>query len=170
MDIITYFLILILSFLGPFIGILLCNIAIEEIKSISKYLKYVNILAIASIIFLLIYPFNKIYAIVITLTTITILSIIKEKNDAKWTYASLGALMYASTLNENNLYILYIAIIIFTYGVSIATIDANKHFKNKINGKIKFSENKLLIKKIFSKYALYLIIGMTFYIVFTYIF
>ncbi|MGV8087032.1 MAG: hypothetical protein ACP5N1_05350 [Candidatus Woesearchaeota archaeon] len=151
-------------------GIVLSNIAIEEITSIAKYLKYINILAISSIILLSIYPFNKIYAILITLTTIIILSIIKEKNYAKWTYASLGALIYVSTLNESKLYSLYIAIIIFIYGMSIATIDANKHFKNKINGQIKRSENKLLIKKIFSKYALYPIIGMTFYIVFTYVF
>lgn len=167
MEIINYMLILVLSFLGTFTGIILCNIAVEEIKSITKYLKYLNILLIVLIILIATYDINKIYSIILTIIAFTILVLIKNNYENRWIYSSMAALLFLSTLNKESL---VITILIFIYGISVVTIDATKHFKNKINGQIKSSENTSLIKKTLYKYCPYLIIGIAFYIITTYIF
>jgi len=166
MDIINYALILILSFLGTFIGIILSNIAIEEITHVKKYATYANILLVSLIILLSIYSINKIYAIILAIISLVVSILSKNKCDNKWTYAAMGALLYISTINKE---ILYVTILIIIYGASSVTIDATKHFKNKINGQIKSSENTKLITKTLSKYSWYLLVGIIFYITFTYI-
>jgi len=166
MDIINYVLILIISFLGIPIGILLSNIAIEEINSAIKYLKYLNIILISLIILIAIYPFNKIYSIILASIFLIILLISKNKDNNRWTYSSTSALLYISIFKGETL---IIATLIFIYGISIVTIDTTKHFKNKINRQIKLIDNIDLIKKTLSKYSYYLLIGSIFYIIFAYI-
>ncbi len=166
MDIIHYLLLLIFSFSGIIIGILLSNMAVEEIKDATKYLKYLNIIILTLIILISTYSTNKLYSIIITTIILTTLIITINRQYNKWSYASLSALLYISTLNAQAI---YITILIFIYGISIITIDANKYFKNKINGKIKSYENIELIKKSLLKYHYYLLVGIIVYTVFTYL-
>jgi hypothetical protein len=172
MDIINYSLILLISFLGTIIGIILSNIALEEISSITQYLKYLNILLIVIIIAISTYSINIIYSIILSCVIAIMLIIAKNNEGNTWTYASMGALLYLSTINTatENISALYTTILIFIYGASITTIDANDYFKNKINGQITFEQNTKLIKKIIPKYSLYLLVGITFYILTKYIF
>ena len=63
------------------------------------------------------------------------------------------------------------AVIIFFYGMSIATVNASRHFKKKINGKIKFSENITLTQKNLEASISLLFARRTFmfYVLFSYI-
>lgn len=166
MDLINYILILITSFLGLIIGILLSNMAVEEITTAEKYLKYLNIIIVPTIIIIAAYSINIIYTTIFAATILTLLIIYRDKYDYTWTYACMGALIYISTLGRN---VLETTIIIFIYGISIATIEAAKQFRNPINNKIKNTENYTLIKKVLSKYSYYILTGIIFYTVFTYI-
>jgi len=164
MDLLTYSLLLIASFLGLSIGIILSNMAVEEITRVSKYLKYLNIFLVPLIIFMAVYSISILYAIIFASIALLLLIIFRNRYPYSLTYACMGALMYISTLGKNSL---DTAIIISVYGLSIATIEASRHFKNRLNGQIKSSENISLMKKILSKYFYYLLVGIIFYVVFS---
>jgi|GEM_PF-3364813 hypothetical protein len=166
MDLLIYLAVLIASFLGLFIGIFISNTAIEEIKQSSKYLKYLNIILAPIIIFIATFQIHKTYSAIFTAIVLLALIITRNKYNDAWIYAGMGALIYISTISQE---IINVAIIIFIYGISIATINASKHFKHQINGQVKISENITLIKKILIKYSYYPIIGIIFFIVFSYV-
>jgi hypothetical protein len=95
-----------------------------------------------------------------------LLVLFRNKYNNAGTYASLGALLYVSTSSNTTL---NISILIFLYGISITTINASAHFADEANKQITISENISLIKKIMIKYSYYLLIGMIFYVTFSYI-
>ena len=165
MDLLSYSLFLIASFLGLLTGMILSNMAVEEITKASRYLKYLNIIIVPTVIIIAAYSINSMFAIISSAIILVLLIIFRDRYDYLWVYACMGALIYLSTLGK---YPFETAIMIFIYGLSIATIESSRHFKEKINGKIRLSENKVLIKKLSSRYAYYLLIGMIFYVVFTY--
>ena len=166
MDLLIYVIIMFASFLGLIIGVILSNIAIEEISHASVYLKYLNIIIVPTIILVATFKINIIYSIIFTSVAGILIVLVREKYNDAWTYSCMGALLYISTLSDETL---NIAMLICIYGMSIATINANNHFKKKINEQIKFSENVSLIKKMLGKYSLFLIVGMMFYVTFSYI-
>jgi len=165
MDTLIYTSIMFASFLGLIIGIIISNMAFEEISHVSKYLTYLNIAIVPTIILITTYTINIIYSLIFTSVAIILLILFREKYNNAWTYSCMGALLYISTLNNETL---NTAVLIFIYGVSIATINAS-NLKQRTDGKIKFSENVLLTKKLLSKYSYYLLVGMAFFIVFSYI-
>lgn len=163
----VYSLTLLVSFLGILISIMLGNMAIEEIEHARRYLKYLNVLIVPAIVLVATYNINKTYSILFFLILLALLFVLREKYNDAWTYSCMGAILYVSSLGEQ---MLTVAIMIFIYGMSIGTIRASEHFKKKINGSITFKENISLLKKIFLRYGYYLIIGILFYLTFTYVF
>jgi len=157
---------MITSFLGLLIGIIISNIAIEEITHASKYLKFLNIILVPIIVLLATFQINRLYSIIFASIILITLIISRKKYNDAWIYASMSALLYVATISQE---LLDVASLIFVYGISIATINASTHFKKKINRQARFKENVLLIKKIFCKYSYYLIIGIIFFVVFSYI-
>ena len=166
MDVLNYLLIVVTSFLGLFIGIFVSNSAVEEIKNASKYLKYLNIAIVPLIILIATFEINKLYSLIFTGIVLIALIVARNKYNDAWTYAGMGALLYVSTISQQTL---NVAVLIFIYGFSIATINASMHFKKQINGQIKFSENISLVKKILIKYPYYLIVATVFFVIFTYV-
>lgn len=154
------------SFLGLLIGIIISNMAIEEIAHASAYLKYLNIILAPLIVLLATFEINKLYSIIFTTVTLIALIVSRKKYNDTWIYASMGALLYVATTSQE---LLNVAALIFVYGISIATINASTYFKKKVNGQVKFSENVLLAKKILGKYSYYLLVGIIFFVVFSYV-
>lgn len=154
------------SFLGLLMGIITSNMAIEEITYASKYLKYLNLILVPLIVFIATFEIHKVYSIIFASITLIALILSREKYNDAWTYASVGALLYLATIGQE---ILTVATLIFVYGVSIATINASIHFKKKVSGQIRFTENISLVKKILGKYSYYLFVGIIFFVVFSYI-
>jgi hypothetical protein len=163
MNLLTYLCALFASFSGLFFGIILSNIAVEEVSSISKYLKYLNILFVGAIIFVATYKTNFIYASMAVFVIMLLMSIFRNRYDGRWIYASLGAVFYVAMLSDE---LLNVSAMIFVYGLSITTLDANKLFKNKINNKIKSLENIVLIKNTLSNYVYFVLVGIACYIIF----
>jgi hypothetical protein len=166
MELLNYVLLSIVSFLGLLIGILISNMTIEEITHASKYLKYLNLILVPLIVLISTFKINRIYSIIFTSIILITLTITREKYNDAWTYTTMGALLYVATVSQE---LLQVTTLIFLYGISIATINASTHFKNKINGQIKFGENIQLIKKILAKYSYYLLVGIIFFVVFSYV-
>jgi len=166
MNILIYAIAMIVSFLGLLVGIILSDIAIEEINRVSIYLKYLNIILVPIIIGVATYDINKLYSIIFSGITLGILFILRNKYNDAWAYSCIGALLYVSTLSNTTL---EISILIFIYGISIATINASSHFDKKINEQNTISENISLAKKILIKYSYYLLVGVVFYFTFSYL-
>jgi hypothetical protein len=166
MELISFALLLIASFLGLLIGIILSNMAIEEIDHVSKYLKYVNIILVPAIILSAAYSVHAFYSIIFSVIALLIGIIFRNKNIDLWIYTCLGIAIFISTLGTG---ILNAAIFMTIYGASIATIEASKQFKNKINGRITSKDNKTLVKRLLSRYSFYLLVGMVSYVVFEYL-
>jgi len=164
MEILTYALTLLISFLGILIGIIVSNMAIEEMRNTSTYLKYLNIIIIPLTIFVASYNINKLYTILFACIILIMLILFREKYSNVWVYPCMGAILYVSTKSQETL---NVATLIFIYGISVATIDTSIHFKKKINGQITISNNIPLIKNIFSKYWYYLLVGIVFYVIFS---
>ncbi|MGV8140860.1 MAG: hypothetical protein ACP5NW_00295 [Candidatus Woesearchaeota archaeon] len=165
---IIYVLVLILSFLGIIIGLILSNMTVEEIDYAKKYLKYLNLIILPIIMFISTYNINKIYSIIFSIMALTLLVIFRKKSNDAWIYPSMSVALYLSSVGTRN-QLLTSTILIFIYGMSISSIDASGHFKNKINGKIRFQENISLLKKLLANYGLYLIVGIISYVMFTYV-
>jgi hypothetical protein len=140
--------------------------AIEEIEYAKKYLRYFNILIVPAAVLIATYNIHKVYSIIFSLIVLALLFILQERYSDAWTYSCMGAIFYISSLGKQ---MLTVAILIFMYGISIATIDSSEHFKKKINGKVKFRENVSLLKKVLTKYTYYLLIGILSYVIFTHI-
>jgi hypothetical protein len=166
MEFLIYLLVLIASFLGLLIGIIISNMTIEEITHAAKYLKHLNVLLVPLIMFLATFKISIIYSIIFSSIMFIALIIFRKKYDDAWTYAGMGAILYVAM---NSKEMLNIIVLIFIYGISIATINASTHFKKKVNGQIKLSENISLVKKILSKYSYFLFVGIIFFVIFSYI-
>jgi hypothetical protein len=167
METLIYILTLFITFLGLLIGIILSNIAIEEITRVSKYLKYLNITIIPLIVLMASYNINKIFSIIFTCLTLAMLIIFRDRYNESWTYSCMGAIFFVSTISKE---VLHVAILIIVYGISAATIEASILFKKKTNEHVSFAENVQLVKKIFNKYAFYLLVGIIFFAVFALLF
>jgi len=166
MDVLTYVLLLLFSFLGLIIGIFISKMTIEEITRASRYLKYLNILLVPLIFLIASYNINSLYSIIFSSIVLITLIVFKNKYNDAWTYACMGAALYISTISQESL---NVSVLIFVYGISVATIDASAHYKKKINGEIKLTEKTMLVKKILSKYTYYLLVGILFFVVFSYV-
>jgi hypothetical protein len=154
------------SFLGVLIGVIVSNIAVEEISHASVYLKYLNTILVPTIVGIATYNISKLNSIIFAGITLIVLTIFRKRYNDAWTYSCMGAILYVSTLSNETL---KVAVLVFVYGMSVATISASIHFKKKINERINFSENLSLIKKILGRYSYYLLVGMMFYVTFSYI-
>jgi hypothetical protein len=163
MYLLIYMLALLTSFSGLLLGILLSNIAFEEISIASKYLKWLNILLVASIIFVATHNIQLIYAIIFSLLTAVLIFIFRRRYSDVWIYSSIGALFYVALLSGE---LLNVSILTFVYGLSITTINAANIFKNKTNKQIKFSENLTFARKVILKYSFFLLTGIIFYLAF----
>jgi hypothetical protein len=164
MEVLTYTLTMFASFLGLIIGVIISNMAIEEIEHVSKYLRYVNILFVPTIILIATYNINKIYSIIFAGIALIAIGLLIDKYNDAWIYSCMGALFYVSTLSDEAL---NVAILIFVYGICIATVNTSLHFKKRTTEQIKFSKNIPLIKNILKKYSYYLFIGIVFYATFS---
>jgi hypothetical protein len=78
----------------------------------------------------------------------------------------MGALLYVSTIGQKTL---NVSVLIFIYGISIATIDASSYYKKKINGQVTHSEKIGLTKRVLRRYSYYLLVGILFYVIFSYV-
>lgn len=166
MDVLTYIIMLFLSFCGLIIGIIISNIAVEEITSASKYLKYLNIILVPLIFLIASYSLYNAYSLIFMLIIFVALILLRNRYNDVWTYSCMGALLYISTISHETL---NVTVMIFIYGMSIATISASMHYKKKINGSIKHSEKISLIKRILCKYSYYLLVGIIFFAAFNYV-
>jgi hypothetical protein len=166
MNLLIYLSVLVASFLGLFVGMFISNVSVEEIKKASKYLKYFNIILAPIIILVATFEVHKIYSVIFAGIVLITLIIARNKYNDAWVYAGMGAIIYVSTMSSE---LLNVAVLIFVYSISIATINASKQFRHQINGQVKFSENLALAKRILSKYSYYLIIAIAFFVVFSYI-
>jgi len=166
MELLRFVLLLVSSFLGLMIGMIVSNMAVEEISNASRYLRYLNIFLAPLIILVSTYVLYQWYSVIFSVAVLLLLIIFRSRSLNLWIYAGMGAMIYMSTLRAGSL---NAAILITLYGISIATIEASMHFKNRLNGWIKSSENFALAKKMLSKYSYYLLIGIASYAVFTYI-
>jgi hypothetical protein len=161
-----YLAVLLVSFLGLMIGILVSNMVVEEIANASKYLRYINLIWPPLIVLISTYGLNKIYSILFTIILAIILLIFRKKNNDAWIYSCMSALLYISILSQETL---NITIIIFIYGISISTINVAKYFKNKVTTHINRYDNIVLIKDTLKNYSYYLVIGVLFLGIFTYL-
>jgi hypothetical protein len=161
-----YMLVLLVSFLGLIIGVIVSNMAIEEIDNAKKYLMNFNTLIVPTIVLIATYDINNVFSLIFSSILLILLFIIRGKYNDTWMYSCMGAIFYVSTIGKQ---MLTVAILIFIYGMSISTINASEHFKKKINGKVRFSENVSLLKKLLVKYGYYLLISIVFYVMFTYV-
>ena len=161
-----YLAVLFISFLGLIVGIELSSMAAEEIKHASKYLKYLNMLLPSMIILAATYRLNKLYSIIFAVIIMIVILLLRKRNNDAWIYSSMSALLYVSVMSEQTF---NVAIIIFIYGISISTVNASKRWKNKNHAQITRSENKTFIIDTLKNYFYYLIIGILFFGVFSYI-
>ncbi|MGV8171314.1 MAG: hypothetical protein ACP5OA_01315 [Candidatus Woesearchaeota archaeon] len=166
MEILIYLLVLLTSFLGVIAGLLLSKIALEEIYAISKHLRYVNVIIVTTMVFMATTHIGIGYSTILAAITFFLLFLFRNKYEHTWIYSSCGAILYVSTLMGE---ILSVSILIFIYGLNVSSIEisnsiSNKDFRNK---QTKFVENPNILKHILLKYAYYLIVGISFYVLFS---
>jgi hypothetical protein len=167
MDILTYLLVLLSSFSGLIIGLILCNITLEELPNVAKYLKYFNMALLPLIIFFAAYQITLFYSVLTTVAALLLLLIFRKGYDDTFTYCGLGALFYLASIYDG---LFLVSILIFIYGVSIGTITSQKHLIHaKASSKISCKENRDIAKMLLARYAHYIIVAIVFFAVFEWI-
>lgn len=127
MDLITYFLALMVSFLGVLIGAVLNFIAKEEIKAGKRYFILLKkiLLILMVIVFINYLKLNIFLRILLYLLLIILLSLRDSKS--YFIYPALGFLFYFSSLDKNLL--LTQSSLIFIYGLPCGTLFVEKEKK-----------------------------------------
>jgi hypothetical protein len=166
MEILTFILLLLASFSGTLFAVLLCNICIEEINDVSAYITSIIPFLISAIMFLLIMPKSIIFASISAAIMLILLWFFRGQYNPRILYASSAFLLYLSTLVQKSI---EVGIILFIYGMLLATFEASNILIYRESRKIKKSENSRLLKTIFSKYPYFILAGIAFYALFEYI-
>jgi len=169
MDLFIYIALLILSFLGLIMGLILSHIAVEELPDVIKYIKYFNILIVSLIVFLTIYPLSTVYATISSVLLLVLLFFFIDKIHNYIIYASMGGIFYASSI-LNNLFV--ITTLLFILGISLGTTTSYSYYntkKYKHTENIKFKDYINITKILLTKYSYYLIVGIIFFIVFEFL-
>jgi hypothetical protein len=164
MNLLTYVIILFVSFFGLLMGMILSSITFEEIRHASKYLKYINLILAPIIVLTATYKISKIYSLLLAIILLAMLLVLRNKYDDKWIYSGMGLMLYISVISQE---VFNVAILIFIYGISISTINSSKHLKN--NQKTFSLQNITFMKNILIKYSYYLVIGILSFAIFTYV-
>ena len=172
MEFLIYLLTAIVVFLGTFIGYMLSKHAFEELRDIVDYLKIANILIISAAVFFIFYQYSWITGAIASLIILGFLILFNKKYSSIITYAALGGIFYASSLNQNSFII--VSSLIFAYGIMLGTIYCAAHYqKNNINMKNhekKLDDKKInnsLMKGFFKKHIYFILVALVFYLVFS---
>ncbi|HYD03599.1 MAG TPA: hypothetical protein VEC16_04825 [Alphaproteobacteria bacterium] len=166
MEILTYLLLLLASFSGTLFAIFLSNICIEEINDVSSYVMTIIPFLISAIMFIVTEPNGRIFAAISAIIMFILLWFFRGQYNPRILYISSSFLLYLSTIVGK---ILEVSIIIFIYGMLLATFEASNILVYRENRNIKKSENIKLAKTIFSKYTYFILAGILFYALFEYI-
>jgi hypothetical protein len=164
MNLLTYIIILLVSFLGLLVGVILSSITSEEIRHASKYLRYINLVLAPIILLTATYKLSKIYSLLLAIILFIVLIVLRDKYDDKWIYSGMGLMLCIAVISQE---LFNAAILIFIYSMSISTINSSKYMKN--NQKMLSPSNIKIMKNIFCKYSWYLVTGILFFVIFSYI-
>lgn len=144
-----YFLLLIISFLGLLIGLVIGYLAKEELKPGIKYLSALKYLTLALIIILFCLK-NLTNALVIAFVAIILLRSYFSKFSDKLFYASLAIMLFLSWALAG---VSLIAPLIFAYGLSLGSIYLHDHIKDEKN-------KKKILAGLFKEYFIFLAAGL----------
>ena len=148
MEILNYILVLLISFFGLFIGMILAFIAEEEIRPGEKYLNlFKNIILILIVFFLLNAYFN------VYIGLLGLLAIFLNRIDTKFIYPVLGIVFYLSS-KFVNLFLIESSLI-FLYGFCAGSLLSKELRYNKFK----------IVKKIFLRYGIYILVGIVLFFI-----
>jgi len=145
----TYLLVLLVCFLGVFIGLLIAFLAKEELKDGKKYFIISKNIIFTLTIFLLLY-FLKLHFLSILLVCLILLLVLFKVKIKEWIlYSIIGIIFYISSLNSN-LFTLN-ASLIFIYSIFMGSLFMEKNTKlNSFN----------LIYKLIKEYSLFVVVAI----------
>lgn len=149
MELISYFMALVISFLGLFVGYILAYMAKEELKPGEKYLMLLKNLIFALIGGLFAYFLLESILIGVLLFLVLVFISLKFKISTRAIYLLLGVLFFISTNNQNMF--LIISLLIFAYGFPTGSLFVSKFIKQS---KIKNA------KMLFLNHIWYLVTGV----------
>lgn len=152
MNQINYFLSLVISFFGLFIGLALAYIAPEELKPGEKYLIVVQNIVLTAIIFVFIYYLKTNIFLATFFSMIILLFLFFKRISTKAIYLLLGFLFFFSSRIEAMF--LLESVLIFFYGFPTGTL-----FVKKLIKKPKLE----VVKKLFLSYCLFLLVSLVLY-------
>ena len=144
-----YFLLLILSFLGLLIVLVIGYLAKEELKPGIKYLHALKYLILALIIILFCLK-NLTNTLAIALVAIILLRSYFSKFSDKLFYASLAIMLFLSWALAG---VSLIAPLIFAYGLPLGSIYLHDHIKDEKN-------KKKMLAALFKEYYAFLAMGL----------
>ncbi len=131
MEVINYFLISLVTYIGLLIGIIISTMAKEELKPGKKYFILLHNIVLAFILFFVLEFFDVNIYLTIYLPLILIIGLFYFNDLYKKSnifYIGLGIIFYLSSKNINNL--LIISTLIFFYGFLISSLQMDFKKKN----------------------------------------
>jgi hypothetical protein len=154
-----YPIILLICFIGIFIGAIVSFFVPEELKPLKKYFILTQKIIIALILIAIVYftQLNFIYTIILFIIIGFLLSF---ENYTKYLYFASPIALYISQSNQQ--FMLIESFLIFFWSFIIAPIHVEKYEKNE-----KFKKSKIKMKKeLFYNNIWFLIIGLLIWLVF----
>jgi len=155
-----YIIVLLLSFLGVFLGGVLALIAPEELKAGEKYWRFSKYVLVLVMIIAIFYYSIK-YSNILTAILISAALILLKLSNRE--YPALAFILFFSSIVD--IYFFFaIASLIFIYGFLIGTLQSIPFLAGKLNKYLKISLKKIEMKKMFlailESNVLYLIFGL----------
>lgn len=149
-----YLLILAVTFLGPFVGLLIGHMTKEELKDGRKYFNLMRFILVLALIIAFFFYFPQIPIPLLIFIIFLIIFINRKYQKDFLIYAIFGILFYLSLIKTE--LFLITSSIIFLYGLPSGSLFLERHIEEK---------NKLkLIKKTFMNYLYYIIIALILYL------
>jgi hypothetical protein len=163
MSILTFILLLVISSVGLFTGLVLCYVAFEELEFNSLYFKIMQISLLVLILNLFTYLNNSKFDLFICLITIIIIGILKfkySKSTEIFDYAILGIVIGLCSDYTNFLKLIVAAVFLYGFPTAALLVINTKLTKKQIFSKM--SNMSKLFQFIFA----FLILSLTLYIFF----
>lgn len=151
-----FFWLLPVTFLGPFIGLLIGYMAKEELKDGRKYYNLIRLALIIALLAAFFFYFPQQSISILLFIIFLIILINKRYQKDSLIYALFGIMHYLSLISQELLAVT--TSLIFLYGLPSGSLFLEEHIRGK---------NKVwLIKKAFFNYWIYLAVAIILYLLF----